>query len=251
MTNKAMIFAAGEGKRMQPLTLHTPKPLLKVAGKPLIFWHLENLAAQGIKQVVINVSYLGQQIIDAVQEGSAWGLEVSYSVENTPLETGGGLLKAKELLGEEPFLLINGDLWISELPHLPPATQDELLFMLLVDNPEHNPQGDFFFAEDSGSLANQPRAGMQSKTFAGVSRINPALLDESWLYAAYQHQHQVGDAFILSPLLRLMIDEQKANAAVLTSHWVDVGTPERLTELNARLAKKIIEQTEKTRLARE
>lgn len=232
MVNKAMIFAAGEGKRMRPLTLHTPKPLLKVAGKPLIFWHLERLAAQGIKQVVINVSYLGEQIIAAVKEGAAWGLEVSYSVEKTPLETGGGLLAAKKLLGEEPFLLLNGDVWCSELPKLPTASEQELLFMLLVANPPHHPKGDFFFTEDSGLLANQPLAGMQSQTFAGISRINPQMLDEKWLIAAYQRSFKVGDAFILSPLLRLMIDQKRANAAIFKGQWVDVGTPERLAELN-------------------
>jgi len=235
-----MIFAAGEGKRMQPLTLHTPKPLLEVAGKPLIFWHLERLAAQGFKQVVINVSYLGQQIIDAIQNGSAWDLEVCYSIETTPLETGGGLLQAKALLGEEPFLLINGDVWLNELPQLPAATEDELLFMLLVDNPPQHPQGDFFFDTGSGLLANQPATGMQSKTFAGISRVNPAMLDEQWLAEAYNKVYQVGDAFILSPLLRLMIDKNKAEAALITEHWVDVGTPERLTELNAHLMNKMM-----------
>jgi len=230
-----MIFAAGEGKRMRPLTLHTPKPLLKVAGKPLIFWHLERLALQGIEQVVINVSYLGQQIIDAIQDGSAWGLKVNYSIEQKPLETGGGLLQAKALLGEEPFLLINGDVWSGELPKLPPASKHELLFMLLVDNPPHHPQGDFFFEPDSGVLANQPGAGMQSKTFAGISRINPTMLEDRWLKAAYQRVYKAGEAFILSPLLRFMIDQQKAKAAILTEHWVDVGTPERLTDLNTHL----------------
>lgn len=230
--NKAMIFAAGEGKRMRPLTLHTPKPLLKVAGKPLIFWHLERLAAQGIKQVIINVSYLGQQIIDAVQDGTAWGLEVSYSVEEQPLETGGGLLQAKELLSDEPFLLVNGDVWCSELPQLPAASEDELLFMLLVNNPPQHPEGDFCFASDSGLLANQPLAGMQSKTFAGISRINPQILEPKWLEEAYGRSYQPGEAFILSPLLRLLIDRQRAKAAILEGHWVDVGTPQRLAELD-------------------
>lgn len=231
--NKAMIFAAGEGKRMLPLTLHTPKPLLKVAGKPLIFWHLERLAAQGFEQVVINISYLGQQIMDAVQDGSAWGLEVSYSIEDTPLETGGALLQAKQLLGDAPFLLINGDVWLSELPQLPPASKNELLFMLLVDNPAHHSEGDFFFASESGLLSNQPQAEMPSKTFAGVSRINPEMLEDSWLEAAYKCVYKAGDAFILSPLLRLMIAKQKAKAAIFQGKWVDVGTPERLAELNS------------------
>lgn len=235
MLSKAMIFAAGEGKRMRPLTLHTPKPLLKVAGKPLIFWHLERLAAQGIKQVIINVSYLGQQIIDAVQEGSAWGLEVSYSVEEQPLETGGGLLKAQALLSDEPFLLVNGDVWSSELPQFPEASEDELLFMFLVDNPPQHLEGDFYFAEASGQLANQPLAGMQSKTFAGISRINPQILQSKWLEAAYAQNLKPGDAFILSPLLRLLIDQQRAKAAVFKGHWVDVGTPDRLAELDAKL----------------
>lgn len=232
---KAMIFAAGEGRRMQPLTLHTPKPLLEVAGKPLIFWHLERLAAQGIQQVIINVSYLGQQIMDAVKDGAAWGLEVSYSVESTPLETGGGLLQAKHQLGESPFLLINGDVWCSELPQLPPADKNELLFMLLVDNPLHHPSGDFYFADNSGQLANQPCAKMTRKTFAGISRINPAMLADSWLEAAYGQVYQSGEAFILSPLLRLMIDKHKAKATVFKGCWVDVGTPQRLADLNASL----------------
>lgn len=230
-----MIFAAGEGKRMHPLTLHTPKPLLKVANKPLIFWHLERLAALGIKQVVINVSYLGQQIVDAIQDGAAWGLEVNYSIEATPLETGGGLLQAKKLLGEEPFLLVNGDVWSSYLPQLPPANQDELLLMLLVNNPAHNPQGDFFLTSDSNVLSNQPLPGSQSKTFAGISRINPAMLEDKWLKAAYQQVYKAGEAFILSPLLRLMINEQRAKAVVFNGHWVDVGTPKRLAELNTNL----------------
>lgn len=232
---KAMIFAAGEGKRMQPLTLHTPKPLLEVAGKPLIFWHLERLAAQGIQQVVINVSYLGQQIMDAIKDGAAWGLDVSYSIESSPLETGGGLLQAKHWLGERPFLLINGDVWCSELPKLPPADNNELLFMLLVDNPLHNPSGDFYFAKKSGQLANAPCAEMASKTFAGISRINPAMLEDSWLKAAYGKVYQAGEAFTLAPLLHLMIDKHKAKAAALKGDWVDVGTPQRLTNLNTRL----------------
>lgn len=235
MIKTAMIFAAGEGKRMLPLTLHTPKPLLKVAGKPLIFWHLERLAAQGVQQVVINVSYLGQQIMDAVQDGSAWGLKVVYSVEDTPLETGGGLLKARPLLGEAPFLLINGDVWCAELPNFPPISEseDELIFMQLVDNPSHHPEGDFYFASESGLLANKHSQGMLSKTFAGISRIHPKMLDEQWLVAAYGKQFQLGDAFILSPLLRLMIDKQRAKATVFKGIWVDVGTPQRLADLNA------------------
>lgn len=235
--NKAMIFAAGEGKRMRPLTLHTPKPLLKVLGKPLIYWHLENLSKQGIEEVIINVSYLGQQIINAVQDGSAWGLKVRYSVENTPLETGGGLLQAKEHLGEAPFLLINGDVWCNELPQLPDASDDELIFMLLVDNPPHHPKGDFFLAKETGLLANQPQTGMQSKTFAGISRIHPQILQTQWLEAAYKKKYQAGDAFILSPLLRYLIQQNKAKAKVLKSHWVDVGTPERLAKLEAQLLK--------------
>ena len=237
MIKTAMIFAAGEGKRMLPLTLHTPKPLLKVAGKPLIFWHLERLAAQGIQQVVINVSYLGEQIMNAVQDGSAWGLKVIYSIEETPLETGGGLLKALPLLGETPFLLVNGDVWCGELPEFPPLVngEDALIFMQLVNNPSHNPDGDFCFASDSGWLANKPSQEIPTKTFAGISRIHPKMLDDKWLTAAYGQTFKAGDAFILSPLLRLMIDKQRAKAAVFKGTWVDVGTPQRLADLNASL----------------
>lgn len=247
MIKTAMIFAAGEGKRMLPLTLHTPKPLLKVAGKPLIFWHLERLAAQGIQQVVINVSYLGEQIMNAVQDGSAWGLKVIYSIEETPLETGGGLLKALPLLGETPFLLVNGDVWCGELPEFPPLVngEDALIFMQLVNNPSHNPDGDFCFANDSGQLTNKCSEAITSKTvtnkttasktFAGISRIHPKMLDDKWLTAAYGQTFKAGDAFILSPLLRLMIDKQRAKAAVFKGTWVDVGTPQRLADLNASL----------------
>lgn len=239
MIKTAMIFAAGEGKRMLPLTLHTPKPLLKVAGKPLIFWHLERLAAQGIQQVVINVSYLGQQIIDAVQDGSAWGLKVVYSIEDTPLETGGGLLKARPLLGEAPFLLVNGDVWCGELPEFLPMAEDELIFMQLVNNPSHHPEGDFCFASELGWLANKPSQGMPTKTFAGISRIHPTMLDEQWLVAAYGKTFKAGDAFILSPLLRLMIAKQHAKAAVFKGTWVDVGTPQRLADLNKSLLQQL------------
>lgn len=237
MINKAMIFAAGEGKRMHPLTLHTPKPLLKVLGKPLIFWHLERLAAQGIKKVVINISYLAVQIIDAIKDGSDWGLEVNYSIESTPLETGGGLLQARELLGDEPFLLINSDVWCDEFPQFPEISNNELLFMLLVDNPPHHPEGDFFLASETGLLANQPLPEMQSKTFAGISRINPQALQNKWLEAAYKKKHRPGDTFILSPLLRFLVQQEKAKAKVFEGHWVDVGTPERLAELEAKLLK--------------
>ncbi|MGB8712043.1 MAG: nucleotidyltransferase family protein, partial [Onishia taeanensis] len=140
---KAMILAAGLGKRMRPLTDSCPKPLLPVAGKPLIVHHLERLAAAGITDVVINVSYRAEQIIEALGNGAAHGVSITWSREDSPLETGGGIKKALPLLGEAPFLLINGDVWCTpDLTRLPRLDGD-LAHLWLVDNPDQHPDGDF------------------------------------------------------------------------------------------------------------
>ena len=140
----ALIFAAGLGERMRPLTDRTPKPLLSAGGKPLIAWHLEKLAAGGVRYVVINTSHLAEQFPDRLGDGSRWGLRIRYAYEGTaPLETGGGMLNALPLLGSEPFIAISGDVWCDADFSALPATPHGLAHLLMVDNAAHHPHGDF------------------------------------------------------------------------------------------------------------
>ena len=226
---KALVLAAGKGERMRPLTTHTPKPLLPVRGKPLIAWHLEKLAALGVRDVVVNTSWLADRFEPALGDGRRWGLRLHWSFEgDAPLETGGGLLHALPLLGDAPFLAVNGDIWtdvdFAALPREPAG----LAHLVLVDNPEHNPRGDFVL-ENDGRVASGDGPRL---TFAGVGVYRPALLQD-W-------RTVVGDApgadatpprFKLAPLLRAAM----ANGGVHGTHhrgeWTDVGTPERLAAL--------------------
>lgn len=212
---KAMILAAGLGKRMRPLTDHCPKPLLPVAGKPLIVHHLERLQRAGIEDVIINVSYRAEQIIQAIGDGRAYGVNIQWSHEATPLETGGGIQKALPLLGKEPFLLVNGDVWCDYLPSNTQLNRSDLAHLILVNNPDHHPEGDF--ALDKGRVLNQ---GAQRYTYAGVSIIHPRLL-----------AGQPTEAFALAPLLKNAMHEQQVSGEHFAGHWVDVGTPERLAAL--------------------
>lgn len=212
---KAMILAAGLGKRMRPLTDHCPKPLLPVAGKPLIVHHLERLQRAGIEDVIINVSYRAEQIIQAIGDGRAYGVNIQWSHEATPLETGGGIQKALPLLGKEPFLLVNGDVWCDYLPSNTQLNRSDLAHLILVNNPDHHPEGDF--ALDKGRVLNQ---GAQRYTYAGVSIIHPRLL-----------AGQPTEAFALAPLLKNAMNEQQVSGEHFAGHWVDVGTPERLAAL--------------------
>ncbi|MCL7939832.1 nucleotidyltransferase family protein [Halomonas sp. ATCH28] len=217
---RAMILAAGLGTRMRPLTDHCPKPLLEVGGKPLIVHHLERLRAGGIREVVINVSYRAEQIVAALGDGSAFGLSIAWSREATPLETGGGIRQALPLLGEAPFLLVNGDIWCELDPAKLPALGDDLARLVLVDNPDHHPQGDFHLDTRGRVHADgEPRL-----TFAGISLLDPALV-----------AHEPPDAFALAPLLRRAMAEGRVGGHHHRGAWVDVGTPERLAELDRRL----------------
>lgn len=216
---KAMILAAGLGTRMRPLTDHCPKPLLPVAGKPLIVHHLERLRESGIHEVVINISYRAEQIIDALGDGCAFGLRLYWSRETTPLETGGGIQQALPLLGESPFLLINGDVWCEALPDQHALKDDDLAHLVLVENPSHHPDGDFGLMEGRVNQTSTKRL-----TYAGLSVIHPALL-------AGQPQ----GAFALAPLLRAAIDNQQVSGERHAGLWVDVGTPERLAALENQL----------------
>ncbi|MFY0991369.1 N-acetylmuramate alpha-1-phosphate uridylyltransferase MurU [Halomonas sp. C05BenzN] len=217
---KAMILAAGLGTRMRPLTDHCPKPLLPVGGKPLIVHHLERLAAGGINEVVINVSYRAEQIIAALGDGSDFGVRIAWSREATPLETGGGIRQALPLLGEAPFLLVNGDVWCDLDPADLPSPGDDLAHLVLVDNPVHHPRGDFHL-DDHGRVhaRGEPRL-----TFAGISLVAPALVAD-----------RPPGAFALAPLLRDAMGEGRVGGQHHRGRWVDVGTPERLAELDRRL----------------
>lgn len=216
---KAMILAAGLGKRMRPLTDHCPKPLLPIAGKPLIAYHLERLRGAGIQDVVINVSYRAEQIIEALGDGEAYGLRIHWSHETSPLETGGGIQQALPLLGEAPFLLVNGDVWCEALPSPQALQGNDLAHLVLVDNPAHHVDGDFALL--AGRVH---QTSHQRLTFAGISVIHPALL-----------AGQVPGAFALAPLLKAAIHDGRVSGEHYTGHWVDVGTPERLAALENQL----------------
>lgn len=208
-----MVLAAGKGERMRPLTLHTPKPLLPVAGKPLMQWHLESLKRAGLSQLVINHAWLGEQIEAAFGDGSELGLRILWSPEGEPLETGGGIFRALPLLGAEPFVLVNGDIWtdfdFATLRPLPGV----LAHLVLVPNPEYKASGDFVLAD---GLVRNPQAG-EGLTFSGISIIDPRLFEGC-----------DGGAFALAPLLRRAADHGLVSGELFGGRWIDVGTPERL-----------------------
>lgn len=225
---KAMILAAGLGQRMRPLTDHLPKPLLCLAGKPLLQYHLEALAQAGIKEVIINLAYLGDKIRDYVGDGSRFGLHVQYSEEPEPLETAGALLKALPLLGEEPFLLINGDVWTDfDLCQLSQASlaADVDAHLMLVPNPDFHPKGDFAF-NSQGKLVED--VVLPKHTFAGLSLIHPRLIRD------YPQQRP---KFPLAEVLRYAIARQRITGSLYEGRWSDIGTPERLYLLDSELGK--------------
>lgn len=227
---KALIFAAGKGERMRPLTEHTPKPLLRVRGKPLVEWHLERLAACGVTDVVLNTSWLAAAFEPALGDGRRWGLRLHYSHEGPePLETGGGMLHALPLLGDEAFIAVNGDIWcdhdFSRLPRQP----DGLAHLVLVDNPTHHPDGDFAL-DGSGRVH---AAGETRLTFSGIGVYRPALL-HNWrtsIGAAPGSELQP-PRFKLAPLLRAAMRAEAVTGEHHRGAWTDVGTPERLAELD-------------------
>lgn len=215
-----MLLAAGRGERMRPLTDHTPKPLLPVAGKPLIVWHLERLAAAGFRHVVINHAHLGEQIPAALGDGAAWGMHLHYSPEPPgALETAGGIARALPLLGPEPFLVINGDIFCDWDPATALALrlQDRLAHLVLVDNPAHHPDGDFTLT--AGRVGN---AAAGRLTFAGIGIYAPALF-------AGLNPNQPAK---LAPLLRTAAAAGRVSGERHAGRWVDVGTPARLSQLD-------------------
>lgn len=227
----ALIFAAGLGERMRPLTDRTPKPLLAVGGKPLIEWHLERLAALGVHYVVINTSHLADRFPEALGDGARWGLRIRYAYEGTtPLETGGGMLNALPLLGPEPFLAINGDIWTDlDFARLPTEPRD-LAHLVMVDNPPHHPAGDFHLDAD-GHLHAQ---GEPCLTFAGVGVYRREVLD-GWQEHASTMRPGQQPRFPLAPLLRTAMAAAAVDGMHHRGRWTDVGTPERLAELERTL----------------
>jgi MurNAc alpha-1-phosphate uridylyltransferase len=227
---KAMILAAGRGERMRPLTDHTPKPLLQAGGKPLIVWHMERLVHAGITDLVINHAHLGAQIEQALGDGSRYGASIHYSDEGTALETAGGIAFALPLLGEQPFAVVNGDIYCDfDFSHLPIratalANSADMAHLVLVDNPEHNLKGDFLLHEDrviSSALSPQHSA----LTFSGIGLYKPQL------FANIQR----GTKAPLAPLLREQIALGRVSGEHHCGQWLDVGTPQRLDELDKQL----------------
>jgi len=220
-----MILAAGRGERMRPLTDHTPKPLLPVAGRPLIVYHLEALQAAGVGEVVINTGHLAEQLPAALGDGRRWGMRIAWSPEPPEaLETGGGIFQALPLLGAEPFMVINGDVW-TDYPLArwtrPPLTPAGLAHLVLVDNPPHHAGGDFALLDDGRVAEN----GTPRRTFSGVSVLRPEL------FAGCQ-----AGRFPLGPLLRRAMATGKVSGEHYRGGWRDIGTPQRLAELDAALS---------------
>jgi len=216
---KAMILAAGRGERLRPLTDTLPKPLIEVRGKPLIVWHLERLAAAGLREIVINVSHLGGLIMEALGNGARWGVAISWSKEAQPLETAGGLAYARALLGEGVFLVVNADVYC-EYPFglLGKADLGESLgHIVMVPNPPFRPQGDFSLAQ--GKVGNHPSPRY---TYSGLGLFDPRIVEGI----------AAGDKAPLAPLLRDAAESGRLNGEIFTGLWSDVGNPERLAALN-------------------
>ncbi|MBS0555838.1 MAG: nucleotidyltransferase family protein [Proteobacteria bacterium] len=215
---RALIFAAGRGMRMRPLTDATPKPLLRAGGKRLIEWHLENLARAGVREVVINTAHLAEQFPAALGDGSRWGLRIHYSYEGPePLETGGGMLHALPLFGVEPFIAVNGDIFTDfDFSTLPQNLQG-LAHLVLVDNPPQHPHGDFALRD--GRVFDEPQL-----TFAGIGVYRPELLEG-----------QAPGKFGIVPILRAAMRTGNVTGEHCRGVWNDIGTPQRLADLDARL----------------
>lgn len=235
---KAMIFAAGRGERMRPLTDTCPKPLLTVRGRPLIVWHILNLVRAGITDIVINHAHLGHMIEETLGNGEQFGATIAYSAEGTALETAGGIAKARHLLGDEPFLALAADIYCPHFnfeqvigvledndvwghPH--PLDKRDVAWLYLVKNPAHNPHGDF--ALNSFSIINE---GEPRLTFSGIGVYRPSIFDAI----------TAGESVKLVSILREYAARGQVGGELYRGDWTDVGTAERLAELNAPLTGK-------------
>ena len=230
---KAMIFAAGRGERMRPLTDTCPKPLLKVRGRPLITWHVLNLVRAGLKDIVINHSHLGHMIEEELGDGGRYGARIVYSHEPTPLETAGGIANALHLLGDEPFLAVSGDIYAPYFDFeqvldalkdvdavgqpIPPEKRD-IAWLYLTPNPWHNPDGDFGMTMYTLSNEGDPKWN-----FSNIGVYRPEMFDGI----------KAGEVSRLGPLMRKFIDQGRIGGEIYTGPWVNVGTVRQLEELNA------------------
>lgn len=237
---RALVLAAGLGERMRPLTDRTPKPLLQAGGKPLVAWHLEKLASIGVREVVLNTSWLAPQFPEALGDGSRWGLHLHYAYEGeTPLETGGGMWRALGLLVDDdaspnaPFIAVNGDIWTDyDFARLPSAPDGDA-HLVLVDNPAHHPDGDFTLSVD-GQLHAEGDARL---TFAGIGVYRPSLFS-GWreVIGDEEGANESVPRFKLAPLLRAAMARGAVSGEHHRGRWTDVGTPQRLAELDAAIA---------------
>ncbi|HEX5125981.1 MAG TPA: nucleotidyltransferase family protein [Rhodocyclaceae bacterium] len=224
---KVMILAAGRGERMRPLTDKCPKPLLRVGGKPLIAWTMERLAKAGFHDVVVNHAYLGRMIERVLDKGKPWGMHVEYSPEEEALETAGGIAKALPLLGDAPFMVVNSDVYCDlnfesfAMRGLTKLTQGKHAHLAMIANPAHHPTGDFALKENGLLSRNdEPRL-----TFAGIGVYRPELF-----------AHIAGGTKAqLAPILIAAMEKSLVSGEHFKGRWVDVGTPERLKELDAAL----------------
>jgi len=232
---KAMLLAAGRGERMRPLTDTCPKPLLKVRGRPLIVWHILNLVKAGITEIVINHAHLGQMIVDTLGDGSQFGAQLTYSAEDTALETAGGIAKALPLLGTDPFIVVSSDIYIPHFdfkeclntledndPWGNPLPDDErdVAWLYMVKNPDFHPEGDFVL-----TLMGLSNEGSPRHTFANIGVYRPEM------FASIRP----GNHAKLGPLMRQYIDAGRVGGELYRGQWHNLGTPAQLTALNAPL----------------
>ncbi len=215
---KAMILCAGRGERMRPLTDVLPKPLLEVHEKPLVVWHIEKLAKSGFKEIIINIAHLGYKIAEVLGDGSAWGVNIVYSdeQESGALESAGGIVKALPLLGDEPFLVVNGDVFCNYTFNASFNLGNNLAHLILVPNPEHNPNGDFGLK--NACVLNEDKI---QYTFSGIGYYNPKLFKDLDVKKS-----------ALAPLLRVEIKNKNISGELFSGIWHDIGTPQRLKEIN-------------------
>lgn len=227
---KAMILAAGLGERMRPLTEHTPKPLLQVGGKPLIQWQIERLKGAGFADLVINHAHLGQKLEDTLDNGATLGVKITWSREPEPLETAGGIATALPVLGDAPFLVTNGDVYADyDYARLLPVLRDmagnpeHFAHLVLVNNPPQHPQGDFALVD--GKVMEPPTHAAARYTFSGIACYRPEL------FAGILPMNKAK----LAPLLRAAMNQGRVSGEHFSGRWEDVGTPQRLTDLDKEL----------------
>ena len=222
---KAMILAAGLGNRMRPLTLHTPKPLLEVGEKPLIVWHIEKLQKICVTEIVINTAWLGEKLANALGDGSQFGVKILWSHEGEGLETAGGIINALPLLGDEPFILVNGDVWTTMdfASLLDVQLGEQQAHLVLVENPPQHLKGDFILSNGLAYTFEQEQLG-EALTYSGIAVLHPRM------FVGLENGKRP-----LAPLLKQAMQQQQVSAEKLQGIWVDVGTPERLEQLDQQI----------------